>query len=95
MKDVAVTSVFDAVRQTTGISPAVIASATRRRDVFFARMIVAHHLRSLGMTLSGIGELMGNQSHATVARQCRCYHTERTPIFIKYAEKVESLLSAV
>lgn len=93
MTDDRVTRIFDTVQQVTGIDRATIESATRRRDVFFARMIVAHHLRSLGLTYSQIGGVLGGRTHSTVVWQCDCYSCERTPVFRRNAEKVREILS--
>lgn len=93
MTDDQIARIFDTVRRVTGIDRTAIESTTRRRDVFFARMIVAHHLRSLGLTLSQIGEQLGGRSHSTVAWQCDCYSRERTPVFRRDAEEVCEILS--
>ena len=71
MTDDQVTRIFDTVQQVTGIDRATIESAAKRRDVFFARMIVAHHLRGLGLTYSQIGQAWGRPSHATEIHHTR------------------------
>lgn len=93
MTDDRVTRIFDAVQRVTGIDRATIESAAKRRDVFFARMIVAHHLRGLGLTYSQIGEALGGRSHATVIHQQRGYYDEQTPVFRRDAEEVREILS--
>lgn len=88
----AVDRIFEAVETVTGVSRATILSPTRRREVFFARAIVAHHLRAQGLSLMQVAELVGVTGHASVVHQCRCYRDEQTPSFRYDAEAVEKFL---
>lgn len=92
MENDEIKQIFQAVEQVTGIPREAIVTRSRIRERYFARMLVAHHLRERGYTYSEIARLVGVTGHASVVHQCRGYVNERTPYFRRNAEDVERIL---
>lgn len=84
--------VFDAVVGVTGISRDLIESKARSGEVYYARMIVTHHLQAHGISVTDICPLVGVMHPEAILYHLRMYHRDRTPYFRACAKKVEELL---
>lgn len=92
-KDVTgINQIFQIVEDVTGVGRILIVSRSRDRDCHFARMIVVHHLRAIGLRYGDIGNLIGRRGESNVAYLLQAYSKEQTPYFRGCAEKVERTL---
>ena len=85
-------TVFEIIRSVTGIERAAIASGSRRRDIYFARMMAARNLYDLGITQHAISGLVGARGPSGVCHQLRGYDRERMPQFRDQALQVAQTL---
>lgn len=83
----------NAIHEATGMAFEQYTTKSRKREVFYARMIFAHHCKALKMSLSKIASII-NRDRSTMRYLFSKYQDEMrfNPDFRKMAQKVDELL---
>lgn len=84
--------IFDAVKKVTGVDRSTVTSGSRVREHYFARMIVAYHLKDAGFSNNIICAQI-KVTKVAVTYQIKGYMREWTPYFRRCAKEVKDLLT--
>ncbi len=91
--DVGVLRIRHAIREVTGLRFEDYTTPSRKRGLFYARMIFGHHCMEIGMSKSEIARRL-NRKHSSVVYFLRRYEDDVicTPAFRRIALEVEQIL---